>query len=180
MGKRHSVMILMLGIMISIALYFFISPYHNCYRQFDDGSLSDDDHKKVSELCSRKANLQKPGSVKARKSDIVKSNTQACSNYKSMADKVNAEGPVTVDHITRSDGIGVSCSLKLVDFKKSVKIERARLKPGWKEKQQRQLNDIVCKSNLLRDVRNGWKISSTTTFPDGSQFYIKAICHSDK
>ncbi len=101
-----------------------------------------------------------------------------CKVFKELSGDINKEGPTWVDTITRSDGIAVFCSRKFVDYKKFIKLLPSQLRVGWEERKQKQWNALYCKSSSRIAVNNGWTIQQTTTFIDGFQHRMIAVCNS--
>jgi hypothetical protein len=114
------------------------------------------------------------GEVKAKDFD----HEETCSFYKNIASKVNKEGPVWIDHATRSDGIFVSCTLKIVDLKKYVKLNHTNFRLGWQQRKQSQINKINCVGSVLKAITNGWTMRTTLTFQDGFMRIFDAKCNS--
>ena len=106
------------------------------------------------------------------------SHKKVCADFKKLAEEANLEGPAWVDSYTRSDGMGVICAVKLVDFKKFVKASPDQFRAGWKERKQKQWNALYCKPPTQELINNGWAIQHTLTFIDGYQHRMIAECNT--
>jgi hypothetical protein len=82
-----------------------------------------------------------------------------------------------LDKVTRMDGIAVLCGTRVVAFYKFLNVAPSALREGWRERKQKQWNDVYCTDPLWLDaIRGGWTVSTIATFVEGTRIYIDANC----
>ena len=82
-----------------------------------------------------------------------------------------------IDRTTRNAGMGVSCDMKVVEFKRFIYAPSASMTESWKERKAAEWNATHCHNPIWNDaIRNGWKVALTVTAADGSHVSLAAQC----
>jgi hypothetical protein len=97
-----------------------------------------------------------------------------CKELKAEAELTNREGPITLDAVTRFEGMAVVCSQRTVTFSKSVALNTSGLTPGWREAYQRGHDQTTCENELYATMtRRGWRMAQRVTFANGEYAHFE-------
>jgi hypothetical protein len=108
---------------------------------------------------------------------VINLDARDCSIMEKIADDMQAELPKIVDRATRLDGFVVLCSLRTVSNAKFVDADLAQMRSGWRERKQRQWNEINCENEaFLPMIRRGWRFVQVFTLRSGERYSMDAIC----
>ncbi len=100
-----------------------------------------------------------------------------CDVLTKYAERERVDSGKMLDKFTRYDGMAVLCGNRTVVYYKFLTVEASALRAGWKERKQRQWNEIHCKNEVwVEAVKAGWEVATTITTVDGTQVYLAAEC----
>jgi hypothetical protein len=103
--------------------------------------------------------------------------TEFCATLKHYAEKSRADIGTMLDGVTRFDGMAVLCGLRRVVYYHFLTIAPIALRDGWKERKQKQWNEIYCQTPVfLEAIEAGWVIMDTITLVDGTRIYLETKC----
>ena len=106
------------------------------------------------------------------------SDADMCTALTGLATRVNAASPQQLDATTRIDGVDMSCDARSVIFNKASLLPETRMRTGWREGMQADLNRMVCSDPRFRQViLRGWRFGHVFTLQDGVR--VEQIAHCE-
>lgn len=100
-----------------------------------------------------------------------------CNVMRRMTREAQADLPLQVDSITRTDGFSVICSLRTVTWNKTVSLATSRMTADFREVKQQQFNHIICDNTAFGPMaRRGWRFVTNISFADGERITLDAHC----
>jgi hypothetical protein len=104
------------------------------------------------------------------------SDDEFCAAAKKISADMTSKLPKMIDAITRLDEVSTVCSLRTFTMNKFVDADVNAFRKGWRERKQRQLNEVVCHADFIPLVRRGWRFTQTLTFRSGERVIMNASC----
>ena len=101
------------------------------------------------------------------------SDADFCEAMGVLADRLQADLPVMVDAITRTDSFHVQCSVKMVAWDKTILATTGGLEQGWRARKQAQRNATICGNAIFKSMgTRGWHFVQNLTFRDGEHMVL--------
>ncbi|MDB5675856.1 MAG: hypothetical protein JWM65_2838 [Sphingomonas bacterium] len=100
----------------------------------------------------------------------------ACQRVTRAAAETNPRLPAMLDPVTRLDEIQSDCAAKTYVMFKTIIRGLNDINPGWQERQQQELDGLVCETSLRGLERIGWRFIEKLTFQSGEKFSFTVKC----
>src|SRR5207247_2164479 len=100
-----------------------------------------------------------------------------CVAAEQLAHAASKDVDLWIDRVTRNAGMVVSCSARVVEFKRFTYSPSLSRSADWKERKAEEWSAAHCTNPIWSDaIQNGWKITLALSSADGSSVSLTARC----